>query len=106
MSKYLIIASYTSEGIKGIKDAGGTARTKAVQQTVESLGGTLESFYFAFGEADAFVTVDLPDNVAAAAIGLAVASTGLVATRTVVLLTPSEIDDAGKRKVGYTPPGK
>ena len=106
MSKYLIIASYTSDGIKGVKQTGGSARVKAVDKAVKSVGGTVESFYFAFGKDDAFVTVDLPDNVTAAAIGLTVAATGLVATRTVVLLTPGEMDDAANRKVDFTPPGK
>ena len=66
----------------------------------------MESFYFAFGEDDAFVVVDLPDNVAAASVALAVSSTGLAACRVVVLLTPSEIDEAAKRQVAYTAPGK
>ena len=106
MAKYLVVASYTHQGIKSMKETGGTARTKAVQDAVKSAGGTVESFYFAFGSDDAFVTVDLPDNAAAAALGLAFSSTGLVATRTVVLLTPAEMDDAAKKKVAFTPPGK
>ena len=106
MAKYLIVASYTHEGIKGVKQTGGTARTKAVEKAVKSVGGTIESFYFAFGADDVFVTVDLPDNIAAAAIGMAVSATGLVATRTVVLLTPAEMDAAAKKEVAFTPPGK
>ncbi len=105
MAKYLVLASYSSDGIKGVVKTGGTARSNAVKAAVESAGGTMESFYFGFGETDAYVVVDLPDNTAAAAVGLAVSSTGLATTRTVVLLTPSEIDDAAKRQVGYTPPG-
>jgi len=105
MAKYLVLASYSAEGIKGVVKTGGTARRDAVKAAVESAGGTMESFYFAFGEHDAYVTVDLPDNTAAAALDLAVSSTGLASTRTVVLLTPSEIDAAAKQQVGYTPPG-
>ena len=66
----------------------------------------MESFHFAFGGDDAIVLVDLPDNVAAAALGLAVSSTGLAAVKTTVLLTPEEIDQAASRSVSYTPPGK
>jgi uncharacterized protein with GYD domain len=106
MAKYLITASYTSEGVKGLLKGGGTAREDTVRKTVEALGGRLESFYFAFGSDDVFATADLPDNVAAAAIGLAVSSSGLVAARTTVLLTPAEIDAAAKMQVAYTPPGK
>ena len=66
----------------------------------------MNSFHFAFGGDDAVVMVELPDNVAAAALGLAVSATGLASVKTTVLLTPTEIDDASKRQVAYTPPGK
>lgn len=105
MPKYLVVASYTNDGIKGVLKTGGTARQKAVQDAVEGLGGTLESFYFAFGNEDAYVTIDMPDDTAAAALALAVSATGLVGVRVVVLLTPSDIDDASKKNVSYVPPG-
>ena len=106
MAKYLITASYTAEGVKGVLKGGGTARVDAVRKMVEGLGGKLETFYFAFGSDDVFAIADLPDNAAAAAIGLAVSASGLTAARTTVLLTPGEIDEAAKRQVDYTPPGK
>jgi uncharacterized protein with GYD domain len=105
MAKYLVVASYTAEGIKGVVSKGGSARRDAVAKMVADLGGSLESFYFGFGEGDAYVTVDLPDNVSAAAVGLAVSATGLVSTNTVVLLTPDEIDRAAKMSVNYKAPG-
>lgn len=105
MAKYLIVASYTAEGIKGVLSKGGTARRDAVAKTVADLGGQVESFYFAFGEEDAYVTVELPDNVSAAAIGLAVGASGMVRTKTVVLLTPEEIDKAAKTQLAYRAPG-
>ncbi len=106
MAKYLVIASYTSDGVKGLLKGGGTARVAAVRKTIEGLGGTLESFYSAFGSDDAFVTVDVPDNASAAALGLAVSASGFVSARTTVLLTAQEIDAAAKMQVDYTPPGK
>jgi uncharacterized protein with GYD domain len=106
MAKYLIAASYTADGVKGLLKNGGTARVDSVKKTIEGLGGTLESFHFAFGADDAVVIVDLPDNVSAAAVGLAVAATGLTTARTTVLLTPDEIDRAAKLQVDYAPPGK
>ena len=106
MPKYLVIASYTNDGIKGVLKTGGTARTKAVKEAVEGLGGSLESFYFAFGKDDAYVTIDMPDDASAAALAMAVAATGLVGIRVVVLLTPGDIDDATKKSVAFTPPGK
>ena len=105
MAKYLVIASYTPEGIKGIISKGGSARRDAVAAMAKGLGGKVEAFYFGFGEGDAYVIVELPDNVAAAAVGLAVTATGLASTKTVVLLSPEEIDQAAKTQVGYKAPG-
>jgi uncharacterized protein with GYD domain len=105
MPKYLVIASYTAEGAKGVLAKGGSARRDAVDKTVADLGGSVESFYFAFGEDDAFVTIDLPDNVAAAALGLAVGASGATSLRTIVLLTPEEIDRAAQVTVAYKKPG-
>ena len=105
MPKFLIEASYTPEGAKGVQSAGGTSRRDAVAQVAESVGGRLESFYFAFGDTDAYVTVDLPDNESAAAVALTVNAGGGATTKTVVLLTPDEVDAAAKRSVDYRPPG-
>jgi uncharacterized protein with GYD domain len=106
MADYLVTASYSSEGVKGVLKSGGTARVDAVSKAVQGLGGKIQSFHFAFGGDDAIVLVELPDNVAAAALGLAVSATGLASVKTTVLLTPAEIDEASKRQVAYTPPGK
>ena len=103
--KYLVIANYNADGIKGVLAKGGSARKDAVAKLVADLGGTLESFHFAFGSDDAYVILDLPDNTTAAAVGLAVGASGAVAARTVVLLTPEEIDAAAQKQVNYTPPG-
>ena len=105
MPKYLIVANYSTQGIEGVKSKGGSSRRDAVANMVEGLGGKLESFYFGFGEHDAYVTVDLPDNEAAAAVALTVNAAGSVAASTTVLLTPEEVDEAAQRSVDYTPPG-
>ena len=104
MPKYLIEASYTLDGIRGIMKSGGTARREAVRQAVESVGGRFEVQYFALGEQDAFVIADLPDHVSAAAISLAVTATGAARTKTTALLTPEEVDQAVKKTVKYEPP--
>ena len=104
MPRYLIEASYTLEGLKGIMKTGGTARRAAVQQAVESVGGKFEVQYFALGDYDAFVIVDLPDHVSAAAIALAVTASGAARTKSTVLLTPEEVDQAVKKQVKYRPP--
>jgi len=96
MPKFLFEASYTLEGVKGLQGAGGSSRRDAVAQVAESVGGRLESFYFAFGDRDAYVVVDLPDNESATAVALTVNATGGARVRTVVLLTPDEVDAAAK----------
>jgi uncharacterized protein with GYD domain len=105
MPKFLVLASYTQDGAKGVLSAGGTSRRDAVTKLAEGLGGTLESFYFAFGETDAFVVLDLPDNVSAAAASMAVSASGGATSEVVVLLTPEDIDAASKRSVDYRAPG-
>ena len=106
MPKYLFEARYSPEGAIGLAKEGGTGRRDAVKKHLEDVGGKLESMYFALGEIDCFVIVDLPDNVSAAALSLAVNESGLIASRTIVLLTPEEMDRAGKTKVHFRGPGK
>jgi uncharacterized protein with GYD domain len=103
--KFLFEASYTLDGVKGVQSAGGSSRRDAVAQVAESVGGRLESFHFAFGDRDAYVIVDLPDNESATAVALTVNGTGGATVKTVVLLTPEEVDEAAKRSVEYRPPG-
>ena len=105
MPKYLTMVSYTPEGIKGLVKEGGTARRAAVQKMLENLGGRLEGFYFAFGENDAYVISEGPDNATAAAISLAI-TTGAIRTKTIVLLTPEEVDQAVRLPADYHPSGK
>ena len=105
MPKFLIQASYTLDGVKGVQSQGGSSRRDAVAQAVEGVGGSLESFYFAFGDSDAYVVVELPDNEAAAAVALTVNAAGGATTTTTLLLTPEEIDSAAKRSVDYGAPG-
>lgn len=106
MPKYLVEAKYTQSGAQGVSNSGGTSRVNAVATAAEGLGGRLEAFYFAFGDTDAYVIVDLPDNAAAAAIGMAVNASGGATSRTTVLLTPSEVDEAAKRSVHYRSAGE
>ena len=106
MPKYLIEASYTNEGIKGVQSAGGSSRVEAVRAALESAGGSLESFYFGFGDRDAYVTAELPDNESAAAVAISVNAAGGAVAKTTVLLTPEEVDAAAQRSVDYRAPGR
>jgi uncharacterized protein with GYD domain len=104
MPKFLFEASYTLGGARGVQSAGGSSRREAVAEVAESLGGQLEAFYFAFGDHDAYVIVDLPDNESATAVALTVNAAGGATVKTVVLLTPEEVDAAAQRSVPYQPP--
>jgi len=106
MPKYLLQVNYTLDGVRGVLAKGGSARRAAAQAAVESVGGTLESLYFAFGGTDAFAVADLPDHRAAAALALTVSGSGGATVNTVVLLTAEEIDAAAQQAVAYTPPGQ
>jgi uncharacterized protein with GYD domain len=106
MPKYLAHASYTTEGLKGLLKDGGSKRREVVEQLAKSLGGTMEAFYYAFGDDDLFVIFDLPDNVSATTASLVVNATGAVNAKITVLITPEEIDEATKKSVDYLPPGQ
>jgi uncharacterized protein with GYD domain len=106
MPKYLLKANYTLDGMRGVVAKGGTARRAAAQAAAESVGGTIESFFFAFGGTDVYAVGDLPDNEAAAALALTIGCSGGVTVDTVILLTPEEIDAAAARSVQYTPPNQ
>jgi uncharacterized protein with GYD domain len=105
MPKYLVQASYSVEGVRGILKEGGSSRRAVLEKLAEQQGGRLEAFYFAFGEDDVYAIVELPDQVTVAALSLTVASTGAVRLKTVVLLDPEEIDQAAQKSVSYRPPG-
>jgi uncharacterized protein with GYD domain len=106
MAKFLVEARYTAEGAKGLAREGGTGRRAAAAKAVEGLGGKIEAFYYAFGDVDAYVIFDVPDNVSAAALSLAVGQSGGISTKTVVLITPEEMDQAGKKAVDFRAPGR
>jgi uncharacterized protein with GYD domain len=108
MAKYLIEAAYSHEGLKGLVKDGGSGRRAAVEAAAKSLGGRVESMYYAFGTSDVYVIVEAPDNVTAASLALAVGATGALAHyKTTVLLTTDEVDQAAKKSAtaGYRAPG-
>jgi len=105
MAHYLFRASYTQAGIQGILKEGGSARIKAVEVLIGSLGGKVESAYWAFGADDFVMIAELPDNVAAAAAAATVGATGTSSVSTTVLLTAAEMDAAVAKHPSFRPPG-
>ena len=106
MAKYLFEVSYTTEGAKGLLKEGGSGRRATIQKTLSSLGAKIESFYYALGKNDAYLIVDAADHVTVAAISLAVSAAGGARIKTTVLMTPEDIDAAGKMTVDYRAPGR
>jgi uncharacterized protein with GYD domain len=105
MAKFLVEASYLSKGINGLLKEGGSRRREAVDELFGSLGGRVETFYFVFGDRDAIIIGELPDNTSAAALALKVNAAGVTTCKTTVLLTPQEIDAAVTKTTTYRPPG-
>ena len=105
MGRYLFKVSYSTEGLKGVMKEGAEHRATFIGKMTADLGGSLESFDFAFGEADAYVVCDVPDDETAAAVAMAVGASGPGSIETVKLLTPQQIDKARGITTGYQPPG-
>ena len=106
MPKYLFQVNYVGEGVKGLLKEGGTKRRAAAEQAAKSVGATMESFYYAFGDTDAYVIGDFPDNASAAALALTVSASGAATVKTTVLMTCEELDAAVKKSPVYRAPGQ
>jgi uncharacterized protein with GYD domain len=105
MPKYMARANYTAEGAKGLLAEGGTARRAAAAAAAESVGGTIESFFYAFGDTDVYGVADFPDDASATAFSLMVNGTGAVSLSLVPLMSPEEVDAAAQKSPTYRPPG-
>jgi uncharacterized protein with GYD domain len=106
MAKYLIQATYSADGLKGVLKDKASGRKAALEKALASVGAKLDAFYYAFGDHDVVIVVDAPDNVTVAAVTLAASSTGLARTSTTPLLTIEETDQAIKKSVQYRGPGQ
>jgi uncharacterized protein with GYD domain len=105
MARYMVLGNYNAQGAAGVIAQGGTARVNAIKALCKQIGGKLESCYFSFGEYDIVAVIEAPDNVAMTAASLAVGASGLVSMKTVVLLSPKEMDEAAAKVPGYKAPG-
>ena len=95
--------SYTNVGVNGLLEVGGSHRANAVADMVGSVGGSVEGFYYAFGDYDAYIIAEVPDEVTAAALSLRVSAGGTATVKTTVLLDPSTMDEVVNRNVDYAP---
>ncbi|HEX2073391.1 MAG TPA: GYD domain-containing protein [Geodermatophilus sp.] len=103
MPRFLLIGTYSQHGARVLMAAGGSARRRVLERAVEELGGRLETFDFAFGGEDVYAIFEVPDDHCAAALALTIAAGGVATVRTVVLLTPEQIDRAAQLHPSYTP---
>jgi len=106
MPKYLFYGSYSKEGYRELMKEGGSSRIEAAKQALVSVGGSLEAFYFSFGDYDFYIIVNLPDDVTTTAITLAGNTSGMFNIHGVSLLTPEELDEAVNLEVDFRPPGQ
>lgn len=106
MPKYLIQANYTSEGLRGLSKDSASGRRADVQAALKTVGGKLDAFYYCFGSDDVIAIMDLPDNIAAAAMALTSSASGAVRVRTTPLLTVEDIDQALEVNTKYRSPGE
>jgi uncharacterized protein with GYD domain len=106
MPKYLVEASYTAEGLRGLQQEGALARVENAAKVAAALGGKCDAFHWSFGDNDVVAIFDLPSGADAAALAFAVSASGLVRTRTTPLLTAPECDAALRKSVAFRPPGK
>ena len=106
MAKFILHVNYTVEGAKGLLKEGGTKRRAVAEQAAKSMGGKLESFYFAFGDTDCYVIGDFPDHASVAALALTISASGGATVKTTVLMTCEELDAAAKMSPVYRAPGQ
>ena len=105
MPRYLIEGTYNQDGTKGLLQEGGSRRRDTVKQLIEGMGGTLEAFYYTFGDRDVVVIYSAPDESTAVALSMAVKQSGRVSITTTPLLSVEDVDRAAKTTVAYRPPG-
>jgi len=105
MAKYLVQINYIGEGVKGLMKDGGSRRVEVAKKAMESVGGQLDCFYYAFGDVDAVAIVDFPDAASAVALSLLINGSGSVSVNLTPLMTPEEMDEAAKKTPVYSPPG-
>lgn len=105
MGKYLIRGNYIGDGISGLMSEGGSRRRDAARAAIESVGGTMDCMYYAFGDTDVYGICDFPDEASATALSLLINASGSVEVMLTPLMTPEDVDAAASKSPTYRPPG-
>jgi uncharacterized protein with GYD domain len=108
MAKFVIFFSYTPEAWKAMLDKP-SDRAAAASQIAEAVGGTVESYYWMFGDYDGFAIAEMPDSVSAGAVSVAVSSSGAIARASTHELLDADgrdalIEKAKTAVASYSPP--
>ena len=105
MVKYLFRGSYTAAGAAGVLKEGGSRRAAAAEAVIKSVGGSVESMYWAMGEDDFFIIADMPDAASVAAASLTVGASGTIRVTSTPLMGADEVDAAAQMSPQFRPPG-
>jgi uncharacterized protein with GYD domain len=89
MATYILLASYTEQGIRGIKDT--VKRTDTVRQMAKKAGLTMKASYWTLGQFDVVALFEAPDDESMTAFALAVAKLGNVKTQTLRAFSDKEM---------------
>ena len=101
MSKYMLSASYTQAGTDLLLAEGGSNRREALAGAIESVGGSLESFYYAFGDTDLFMIAEIPDDTTATALSMRINAAGVLIVSVTKLIEVEKVDHAIAKQVTY-----
>ena len=80
-------------------------RPEPLAAAVESIGGSIDCMYYAFGDTDVFAICEFPDDASAAAASLTISSSGAVTAMVTPLMTPADLDAVAGKTASYRPPG-
>lgn len=105
MARFLYKFSYGKEGMQGVMKEGAVSRRTFIEKMAAEMGGSIESFDFAFGETDVYLIAEMPDQITAASVATAVSASGAGSIETVVLLSAEDIDRAIAKNAPYRAPG-
>ncbi len=89
MATYIVLSSFTDQGIRNVKDT--TKRADAVRETARKMGVTMKDIYWTVGKYDVVVTFDAPDDASMTALSLAISSAGNVRTHTLRAFSRDEV---------------
>jgi uncharacterized protein with GYD domain len=90
MANYIVLSSFTEQGIRGVKDT--TKRADAVRDLAKKFGVTAKEFYWTLGTWDVVVVFDAPDDASMTALGLAIGAAGNVRTQTMRAFSREEMN--------------